>query len=47
MKDISRIEFISLITLLVPLVALGIYPNFILENLHLSVTNILFTFSPD
>jgi NADH-ubiquinone oxidoreductase chain 4 len=42
LKDISRIEFISLITLLIPVVLLGIYPNLILDNLHVSVTNLLY-----
>jgi len=43
LKDISRIEFINLITLLIPVVILGIYPNLILDNLHVSVTNLLYT----
>jgi NADH-ubiquinone oxidoreductase chain 4 len=42
MKDISRIEFISLISLLIPTLALGIYPNIILETLHVSVTQLLY-----
>jgi NADH-ubiquinone oxidoreductase chain 4 len=46
LKDISRIEFVSLITLLIPVVILGIYPNLILDNLHVSVTNLLYTITP-
>nr|YP_009348166.1 NADH dehydrogenase subunit 4 [Hericium coralloides]APX41119.1 NADH dehydrogenase subunit 4 [Hericium coralloides] len=41
-KDISRREFILLISLLLPTVLLGIFPNVILESLHLSVTSLLF-----
>lgn len=43
MKDISRIEFISLITLLIPTIILGIYPNIILDSLHASVSQVLYT----
>jgi len=46
LKDISRIEFVSLITLLIPVVILGIYPNLILDNLHVAVTNLLYTITP-
>jgi len=42
MKDISRIEFISLISLLIPTLILGIYPNLILDTLHISVTQLLY-----
>jgi NADH-ubiquinone oxidoreductase chain 4 len=42
MKDISRIEFISLISLLIPTLVLGIYPNIILDTLHVSITPILY-----
>jgi NADH-ubiquinone oxidoreductase chain 4 len=41
-KDISRIEFISLISLLIPTLILGIYPNIILDTLHVSVTQLLY-----
>ena len=43
MKDISRIEFISLISLLLPTLALGIYPNIVLDTIHISVTQLLYT----
>ena len=43
LKDISRIEFISLITLLIPTLLFGIYPNLILDTLHASVTQLLYT----
>ena len=43
LKDINRREFILLITLLIPTVLLGIYPNILLESLHFSLTNILYS----
>src|SRR5438445_6118261 len=41
--DISRREFILLITLLIPTIILGIFPNVILESIHLSVSNLLYS----
>ncbi len=41
-KDISRREFILLITLLFPTVLLGIFPNVILDGLHFSISTLLF-----
>ena len=41
-KDISRREFILLITLLLPTVLLGIFPNIILEGLHFSISSLLY-----
>jgi NADH-ubiquinone oxidoreductase chain 4 len=41
-KDISRREFILLITLLIPTIILGIFPNIILDSLHVSVSTLLF-----
>src|SRR6266702_8883538 len=41
-KDISRREFILLITLLIPTVLLGIFPNMILDGLHFSFSTLLF-----
>ena len=41
-KDINRREFILLISLLIPTILLGIYPNIILETLHASVTTLLY-----
>ena len=42
LKDINRREFILLISLLLPTIILGIYPNVILETLHASVTTLLY-----
>lgn len=44
-KDVSRREFILLITLLIPTVLLGIYPNVVLDTLHTSVTTLLYNTS--
>lgn len=41
--DISRREFALLIALLIPTVALGVLPNVILDTLHVSVTQVLYT----
>jgi NADH-ubiquinone oxidoreductase chain 4 len=41
-KDISRREFILLITLLLPTVLLGIFPNVILDGLHFSTSSLLY-----
>jgi NADH-ubiquinone oxidoreductase chain 4 len=40
--DIDRREFMLLLTLLIPTVILGIFPNIILDNLHESVTSLLY-----
>lgn len=42
LKDINRREFYILLTLLVPTFLLGIYPNVILDTLHISVTQLLY-----
>nr|BBE24808.1 NADH dehydrogenase subunit 4 [Grifola frondosa] len=42
MKDITRREFILLISLLIPTIALGIFPNVILDCLHVSVSSLLY-----
>ena len=42
LKDISRREFNLLITLLLPTVLLGIFPNVILDGLHFSVSSLLY-----
>lgn len=39
--DLTRHEFLLLIPLLIPTVLLGLFPNVILETLHISVTNLL------
>jgi|UniRef100_UPI0031F3B33B NADH-ubiquinone oxidoreductase chain 4 len=41
-KDISRREFNLLITLLLPTVLLGIFPNVILDGLHFSISSLLY-----
>jgi len=42
-KDISRREFIILITLLVPTILLGVFPNVILDSIHVSVSTVLYS----
>jgi NADH-ubiquinone oxidoreductase chain 4 len=42
LKDINRREFILLISLLLPTLILGIYPNVILDSLHPSISTLLF-----
>lgn len=42
LKDISRREFILLISLLIPTIVLGVYPNVILDSLHVSITTLLY-----
>ena len=44
LKDISRREFIILISLLIPTIVFGIYPNIILDLLHVSVSSLLYTY---
>jgi len=41
-NDVNRREFILLISLIIPIVIFGIFPNIILDSLHLSVTSLLF-----
>jgi len=41
-KDISRREFNLLISLLLPTVLLGIFPNIILDGLHFSISSLLY-----
>ena len=41
-KDIDRREFMLLLALLVPTVMLGIFPNVILDSLHVGVTSLLY-----
>lgn len=40
--DINRREFVLLISLLIPTILLGIFPNVILDTLHVSVSTLLF-----
>jgi NADH-ubiquinone oxidoreductase chain 4 len=41
-KDVNRREFIILITLLIPTVLFGIFPNIILDVLHTTITSLLY-----
>jgi NADH-ubiquinone oxidoreductase chain 4 len=41
-KDINRREFMLLFTLLLPTIILGIYPNVILDSLHVSISSLLY-----
>lgn len=41
-QDISRREFNILIALLIPTVVLGIFPNVILDSLHISISTLLY-----
>ena len=43
LQDISRREFVLLTSLLIPTVLLGIFPGVILETLHTSTTQLLYT----
>jgi NADH-ubiquinone oxidoreductase chain 4 len=40
--DITRREFIILISLLIPTILLGIFPNVILDSIHVSVSTLLY-----
>ena len=42
LKDINRREFFLLLSLLIPTILLGIFPNVILDSLHLSVSTLLY-----
>jgi NADH-ubiquinone oxidoreductase chain 4 len=42
LKDINRREFYLLISLLIPTIVLGIFPNIILDSLHMSVSNLIY-----
>ena len=42
LRDITRREFILLISLLIPTIVLGIYPNIILDSLHVTITTLLY-----
>ena len=41
-KDITRREYILLITLLIPTIIFGIFPNILLDSLHTSVSSLLY-----
>lgn len=40
--DITRREFMLLLPLVICTVLVGVFPNVILENIHLSVSNLIF-----
>jgi NADH-ubiquinone oxidoreductase chain 4 len=42
-KDISRLEFMLLLPLLILTLLFGLFPNIILDTLHFSVTTLLYT----
>ena len=42
LKDIDRREFFLLLSLLIPTFLLGIFPNVILDTLHMSVTSLIY-----
>jgi len=42
LKDINRREFYLLITLLIPTILLGIFPNIILDSLHATLTQLIY-----
>jgi NADH-ubiquinone oxidoreductase chain 4 len=42
LKDIDRREFFLLISLLIPTILLGIFPNIILDSLHVSISSLLY-----
>lgn len=42
LKDLDRREFYLLLSLLIPTVILGIYPNVILDTIHTSVTDLIY-----
>nr|YP_009142664.1 NADH dehydrogenase subunit 4 [Ganoderma applanatum]AKH60741.1 NADH dehydrogenase subunit 4 [Ganoderma applanatum] len=41
-QDITRLEFHLLMALLIPSIILGVFPNVILDSLHLSVSSLLY-----
>jgi NADH-ubiquinone oxidoreductase chain 4 len=43
LKDVDRREFTLLTTLLIPTLLLGIFPNTVLDSLHLSLSTLLYT----
>lgn len=45
-NDVNRREFMLLISLIIPIVLFGIFPNVILDSLHVSVTTLLYNIVP-
>ena len=46
LPDLSRREFTVLLALLIPTVILGLFPNTIINDLHISVSTTVYCFSP-
>jgi NADH-ubiquinone oxidoreductase chain 4 len=42
LKDLSRLEFTVLFSLLIPTVVFGIFPNLMLDSLHGSVSDLIY-----
>nr|YP_009649310.1 NADH dehydrogenase subunit 4 [Rhizopogon salebrosus]QDA23225.1 NADH dehydrogenase subunit 4 [Rhizopogon salebrosus] len=42
--DISRREFVILISLLIPTILLGIFPNVILDSIHVTISSLIYTY---
>jgi hypothetical protein len=42
LKDVNRREFFLLLALLIPTFLLGIFPNLILDTLHISVSSLIY-----
>lgn len=45
-NDVSRREFMLLFSLVLPIVLLGVFPNIILDTLHLNVSTLLYDATP-
>lgn len=45
-NDVTRREFMLLISLIIPIIIFGIFPNIILDSLHVSVTTLLYSIVP-
>ena len=43
--DIDRREFVVLFSLLIPTVLFGIWPNLILDSLHVASSDLIYNFS--
>jgi NADH-ubiquinone oxidoreductase chain 4 len=42
-QDVNRRELILLVTLLIPTILLGVSPGSVLDSLHVSVTQLIYT----
>jgi NADH-ubiquinone oxidoreductase chain 4 len=43
--DLTKREFVILISLIIPTVLFGIYPSVILDGLHYSVSTLIYSFN--